>query len=155
MPCNAVSRVEVARDPPARYVVRKPVIRELIDTISSAALLHPRKETTEAADWEITVTDLKAKLDRGSAHHHRRARSARMADLQFRIVRLEAHPTRSVRGARMYELNNEDDIIVHCKMGAAALMPTGCFNRLEFKQVKNLKAGYGLGRQVDNTVPKY
>jgi ThiF family len=56
--------LKLRRDPNCPLCGDKPVIRELIDYDQFCGVTPPEEETAEAADWEITVTDLKAKLDR-------------------------------------------------------------------------------------------
>ena len=56
----------------------------------------------------------------------------------------------------MSELNSEDDIVVHCKMGGRSADAYRMLQQAGFKRIKNLKGGItAWADQVDPTVPKY
>jgi molybdopterin/thiamine biosynthesis adenylyltransferase/rhodanese-related sulfurtransferase len=148
--------LKLRRDPSCPLCGEKPVIRELIDYDQFCGVTPPQEETTEAADWEITVTDLKAKLDRGEPLTIIDVRDPH----EWQICNLETYGSQLIPlgqfAARMYELNSEDDIIVHCKMGGRSADAYRMLQQAGFKRVKNLKGGItAWADQVDPTVPKY
>lgn len=148
--------LKLRRDPTCPLCGEKPVIRELIDYDQFCGVTPPEEETTEAADWEITVTDLKAKLDRGEPLTIIDVRDPH----EWQICNLESYGSKLIPlgqfAARMYELNSEDDIIVHCKMGGRSADAYRMLQQAGFKRVKNLKGGItAWADQVDHTVPKY
>jgi sulfur-carrier protein adenylyltransferase/sulfurtransferase len=148
--------LKLRRDPACPLCGEKPVIRELIDYDQFCGVTPPEEETTEAADWEITVTDLKAKLDRGEPLTIIDVRDPH----EWQICNLESYGSKLISlgqfAARMYELNSEDDIIVHCKMGGRSADAYRMLQQAGFKRVKNLKGGItAWADQVDPTVPKY
>ena len=102
------------------------------------------------------VTDLKAKLDRGEPLTIIDVRDPH----EWQICNLESYGSKLIPlgqfAARMYELNSEDDIIVHCKMGGRSADAYRMLQQAGFKRVKNLKGGItAWADQVDHTVPKY
>lgn len=148
--------LKLRRDPSCPLCGEKPVIHELIDYDQFCGVTPPEAETTEAADWEITVTDLKAKLDRGDPLTLIDVRDPH----EWQICNLETYGSMLIPlgqfAARMSELNSEDDIVVHCKMGGRSADAYRMLQQAGFKRIKNLKGGItAWADQVDPTVPKY
>jgi sulfur-carrier protein adenylyltransferase/sulfurtransferase len=148
--------LKLRRDPTCPLCGEKPTMRELIDYDQFCGVTPPEEETTEAADWEITVTDLKAKLDRGEPLSIIDVRDPH----EWQICNLEAYGSKLIPlgqfAARMSELSSEDDIVVHCKMGGRSADAYRMLQQAGFKRVKNLKGGItAWADQVDATVPKY
>ncbi len=148
--------LKLRRDPSCPLCGENPVIRELIDYDQFCGITPPEEETTEAADWEITVTDLKGKLDRGEPLTIIDVRDPH----EWQICNLETYGSKLIPlgqfAARMSELNSEDDIVVHCKMGGRSADAYRMLQQAGFKRIKNLKGGItAWADQVDPTVPKY
>jgi adenylyltransferase/sulfurtransferase len=148
--------LKLRRDPTCPLCGERPSIRELIDYDQFCGVMPPEEESTEAADWEITVTDLKAKLDHGEPLTIIDVRDPH----EWQICNLEAHGAKLIPlgqfAARMHELNSEDDIVVHCKMGGRSADAYRMLQQAGFKRIKNLKGGItAWADQVDQTVPKY
>ena len=148
--------LKLRRDPTCPLCGEKPTIRELIDYDQFCGVTPPAEETTEAADWEITVIDLKAKLDRGEPLTIIDVRDPH----EWQICNLEAYGSKLIPlgqfAARMSELSSEDDIVVHCKMGGRSADAYRMLQQAGFKRIKNLKGGItAWADQVDQTVPKY
>ena len=148
--------LKLRRDPTCPLCGEKPTIRELIDYDQFCGVTPPAEETTEAADWEITAIDLKAKLDRGEPLTIIDVRDPH----EWQICNLEAYGSKLIPlgqfAARMSELSSEDDIVVHCKMGGRSADAYRMLQQAGFKRIKNLKGGItAWADQVDQTVPKY
>jgi sulfur-carrier protein adenylyltransferase/sulfurtransferase len=148
--------LKLRRDPTCPLCGEKPTMRELIDYDQFCGVTPPEEETTEAADWEITVTDLKAKLDRGEPLSIIDVRDPH----EWQICNLEAYGSKLIPlgqfAARMSELSSEDDIVVHCKMGGRSADAYRMLQQAGFKRIKNLKGGItAWADQVDPAVPKY
>jgi adenylyltransferase/sulfurtransferase len=148
--------LKLRRDPNCPLCGEKPVIRELIDYDQFCGVTPPEVETAEAADWELTVTELKAKLDRGEPLTIIDVRDPH----EWQICNLETYGSKLIPlgqfAARMSELNSEDDIVVHCKMGGRSADAYRMLQQAGFKRIKNLKGGItAWADQVDPTVPKY
>jgi sulfur-carrier protein adenylyltransferase/sulfurtransferase len=148
--------LRLRRDPMCPLCGEKPTIRELIDYDQFCGVMPPEEESTEAADWEITVTDLKVKLDHGEPLTIIDVRDPH----EWQICNLETYGAKLIPlgqfVARMHELNSEDDIVVHCKMGGRSADAYRMLQQAGFKRIKNLKGGItAWADQVDQTVPKY
>ena len=148
--------LKLRRDPSCPLCGDNPTIRELIDYDQFCGVTPPEVETTEAADWELTVTDLKAKLDRGEPLTIIDVRDPH----EWQICNLETYGSKLIPlgqfAARMSELNSDDDIVVHCKMGGRSADAYRMLQQAGFKRIKNLKGGItAWADQVDPTVPKY
>jgi rhodanese-related sulfurtransferase len=148
--------LKLRRDPSCPLWGEEPVIRELIDYDQFCGVTPREEETTEAADWEITATDLKAKLDRGEPLTIIDVRDPH----EWQICNLETYGSKLIPlgqfAARMYELNSEDDIVVHCKMGGRSADAYRMLQQAGFKRIKNLWGGItAWADQVDSNVPKY
>ncbi len=58
--------------------------------------------------------------------------------------------------ARMDELNRDDEIVVHCKMGGRSAKAVEQMQKAGFANVKNLTGGIDRwSREVDSSVPRY
>jgi adenylyltransferase/sulfurtransferase len=148
--------LRLRRDPNCPLCGEKPVIRELIDYDQFCGITPVEEESAEAADWEITVTELKAKLD-----HREPLTIIDVRDPhEWEICNLERFGSKLIPlgqfAARMSELNSEDDIVVHCKLGGRSADAYRMLQQAGFKRIKNLKGGItAWADQVDPTVPKY
>ena len=104
---------------------------------------------------EITVTELKQKMDNGD-------------DIQLIDVRQpDEYAFAKIEGAkliplgeimkRMDELDETKETIVHCKMGGRSARAIEAMQHAGFKgELKNLKGGItAWSDEVDPTVPKY
>ena len=95
--------------------------------------------TAHSNATEITSVELKQRLDRGDKlDDRRRPRAERVPDQPD--PGLGADSAR--RGARRYaELDPDDEIVVHCKMGGRSAKAADFLRSVGFKQVLNLKGG--------------
>jgi adenylyltransferase/sulfurtransferase len=103
---------------------------------------------------EITVTDLKAKLDAGDNVFVLDVREPH----EYDIARLEGTTLIPLGQlpSRVNELNTADDIVVHCKSGMRSAKAVGFLQKAGFQKVKNLKGGIlAWSDQIDPSVPKY
>jgi sulfur-carrier protein adenylyltransferase/sulfurtransferase len=58
--------------------------------------------------------------------------------------------------ARYSELNPEDEIVVHCKMGGRSAKAYGILKNAGFQKIQNLKGGIlAWADEVDNSMAKY
>lgn len=110
----------------------------------------------EASDWEITPAQLKARLDRGErvtiidVREPHEWQIANLENYGAQLIPLGQFP------ARVGELNPDDDIVVHCKMGGRSAKAYDLLQKAGFKKIKNLKGGIlAWADQVDQSMPKY
>jgi molybdopterin/thiamine biosynthesis adenylyltransferase/rhodanese-related sulfurtransferase len=148
--------LKLRRDPACRLCSEQPTIRELIDYDQFCGVAPQPDAAMEPADWEITVVDLKAKLER--------CEPLTLIDVrdphEWQICNLGTHGSKLIPlgefAARMHELNSEEDIVVHCKMGGRSAEAYQILKQAGFKKIKNLKGGIlAWADEVDLTLPKY
>jgi adenylyltransferase/sulfurtransferase len=135
-----------------------PTIKELIDYdqfcgIAPSPAHSPAEETS---DWEITPSQLKERLDRGDqvtiidVREPHEWQIANLENFGSRLIPLGQFPD------RINELNPQDDIVVHCKMGGRSAKAYDVLKKAGFTRIKNLKGGIlAWADQVDQSLPKY
>jgi sulfur-carrier protein adenylyltransferase/sulfurtransferase len=150
--------LKLRRNPECPLCGENPTIKELIDYDQfcgiTPAVAQP--EATEISDWEITPAQLKARLDRGEQVTIIDVREPH----EWQIANLENYGSRLIPlgqfGDRVNELNPDDDIVVHCKMGGRSAKAYEVMKKAGFKKIKNLKGGIlAWADQVDRAMPKY
>jgi adenylyltransferase/sulfurtransferase len=107
-----------------------------------------------AANGEMEVTALKARMDRGDKFFLLDVREVH----EFQICRMPGSTLIPLGelSKRLAELNPEDDIIVHCKMGGRSAKACDLLRQSGFKRVTNVKGGIlAWSDKVDPSVPKY
>jgi adenylyltransferase/sulfurtransferase len=103
---------------------------------------------------EISAVDLKQRLDRGDALTIVDVREPNEYQIN-RIAGSSLIPLGDVP-KRYNELNPEDEIVVHCKMGGRSAKAADFLRSVGFKRVLNLKGGIlDWIDKVDPTQPKY
>jgi adenylyltransferase/sulfurtransferase len=147
--------LKLRRNPDCPLCGDNPAIKELIDYEQFCGIApQPAKE--EVSDWEITPAQLKERLDRGD--------SVTIIDVrevhEWQICNLENFGSKLIPlgqfANRVGELNPDDDIVVHCKMGGRSAKAYEVLKKSGFTKIKNLKGGIlAWSDQVDSTVPKY
>jgi adenylyltransferase/sulfurtransferase len=102
------------------------------------------------------VTQLKERLDRGDRPTIIDVREPH----EWQIANLEEYGSRLIPlgqvADRLGEINPEDDIVLHCKMGGRSAKAYETLKKAGFKKIKNLKGGItAWADQVDRSMPKY
>jgi adenylyltransferase/sulfurtransferase len=105
---------------------------------------------------EITVTDLKARLDRGE----RPALLDVREPFEWNIVNLGAYGARMIPlnqlEGREHEMDREQEWIVYCRSGARSAHAVEYLMAHGFRNVSNLKGGVrAWAEQVDPSLPTY
>ena len=147
--------LKLRRNPECPVCGDHPTVRELIDYEQFCGIPQ-QQETTMAASGvpEITVTELKAKLDAGDNLFVLDVREPH----EYDIARLEGTTLIPLGQlpSRVNELNTADDIVVHCRSGVRSAKAVGFLQKAGFQKVKNLKGGIlAWSDQIDPNVPKY
>jgi adenylyltransferase/sulfurtransferase len=133
-----------------------PTVTKLIDYEQFCGL-KPAPETASVSQnigQDITSVDLKARLDRGE--------KLRIVDVrepnEFQINRIpgaELIPLGEIP-RRYAELDPEEEVVVHCKMGGRSAKAADFLRSVGFKRVLNLKGGIlDWIDKVDPSQPKY
>jgi len=117
--------------------------------------IHPEPPPPPGlAEFEISVTELKNKMDRGDRFLLIDVREPHEAEI-CTIPGGRLIPKGQVP-ARVHELNSADEIVVHCKSGKRSAEIVDFLRKAGFRKVKNLRGGItAWSDQVDPSVPKY
>ena len=151
--------LKLQRDPDCPVCGVRPTVHALIDYeqfcgVAPVAETHEAKPAAGGQALDITVTDLKARMDRGEKLTIVDVREPQ----EFQICRIPGTtliPLGDVP-ARVNELDPNQEIIVHCKMGGRSAKAADFLRSVGFKDVKNLKGGIlDWSDKIDPSVPKY
>jgi len=117
--------------------------------------IHPEPPPSPGlTEFEISVTDLKQKMDRGDSFVLIDVREPHEADIctipGARLIPKGTVPT------RVSELNSADEFVIHCKSGMRSAQVVDFLRKAGFRKVKNLRGGIlAWSDEVDPSVPKY
>ena len=128
-------------------------IHELIDYDEFCGVT-PHQEVSLGSEFEITPTDLKAKIDKGDEFTLVDVREPE----EFAICRIPGSRLipRATLPERLHELSTAEEIVVHCKSGVRSGMAVEFLKQAGYRRVKNLVGGIlRWSDDVDPTVPKY
>lgn len=129
-----------------------PTIKELIDYEEFCGLRSPSEQVGE--ENQITVGELKAKIDRGQEVVLLDVREP----MEWEIAHLDKAilmPVAQVP-SRVNELSTADDIVVYCKMGPRSARITNFLRELGFRKVWNLVGGIDAwAEQIEPSMPRY
>ena len=135
-----------------------PTIKELIDYDQFCGILPPAPEvkTASADDWEITPTQLKARLDRGDKLTIIDVREVH----EWQIGNLENYGSKLIPlgefPSRVGELNPDEEIVLQCKLGGRSAKAYNVLKEAGFKNILNLKGGLmAWADEVDHSIAKY
>lgn len=147
--------LKLRKNPKCPVCGPNPTITELIDYDVFCGVGRGQEEKVEGNGIpEITVTELKAKIDKKDKFVLVDVREPN----EFEIGRIPGSkliPLGEV-ATRANELDTADDIVLHCKMGGRSAKALQVLKSLGFKKLKNLKGGItAWSDQIDPTVPKY
>ncbi len=150
--------LKLRRNPECPLCGDNPTIRELIDYEQFCGIAPQAAEPqpTENLDWEITVAQLKEKLDRGEPVTIIDVREIH----EWQICNLEVYGSRLIPlgefGGRINELNPEEEIVLQCKMGGRSAKAYDALKQAGFTRIRNLKGGItAWADQIDRSMPKY
>ena len=148
--------LKIRKNPQCPLCGANPTIKALIDYEQFCGVAAQTEAPTAANEdsLEITPEELKARLDRGDDMTIIDVREPH----EYQICRLPSTiliPLGQV-ASRLGELNPENEIVVHCKMGSRSAKAVDLMRKAGFKRVRNLKGGIDLWAQtVDPSVPRY
>jgi adenylyltransferase/sulfurtransferase len=147
--------LKLRRNPECPLCGDNPTIKELIDYDQFCGVA-PQPVVTAVSDWEITPLQLKQRLDNGERVTIIDVREPH----EWQIANLENYGSRLIPlgqfANRISELNPEDDIVVHCKMGGRSAKAYEVLKKAGFTKIKNLKGGIlAWADQVDRAMQKY
>ena len=147
--------LKLRKDPDCPVCGTHPTVTQLIDyeQFCGVTPAAPEPVTVNTAT-EIASVELKQRLDRGDA--------LKIVDVrepnEYQINRIAGSvliPLGDIP-KRYNELNPNDEIVVHCKMGGRSAKAADFLRSVGFKRVLNLKGGIlDWSDKVDPTQPKY
>lgn len=146
--------LKLRRNPECPLCGDNPTIKQLIDYDQFCGVTP--QPATEVSDWEITPLQLKQRLDSGERVTIIDVREPH----EWQIANLENYGSRLIPlgqfANRIGEINPDDDIVVHCKMGGRSAKAYDALKKAGSTKIKNLKGGIlAWADQVDRTMQKY
>lgn len=145
---------KVRRNPNCPICGDRPTITQLIDYERFCGVRGAEAPATADAWLEITVEELKARLDRGEDVFVLDVRNPE----EFQICRISGStliPLSELPG-RLGELDRDREMVVHCKGGVRSLKATRLLHENGFRSAKSLKGGIlAWAERIDPSVPKY
>jgi sulfur-carrier protein adenylyltransferase/sulfurtransferase len=146
---------KLRKDPNCPICGQHPSLHGLIDYDEFCGIT-PGPEVNLEAQWEITPTEVKQRLDAGEhlvivdvrEPHEWSLGTIKAPDVRF-------IPVGDVP-ARMHELNSADEIILQCRSGVRSARALGILQDAGFRKLKNLTGGIlAWSDEVDPSIPKY
>jgi adenylyltransferase/sulfurtransferase len=146
----------VRRNPRCPICGEQPTIKALIDYEQFCGVRGQESPAPAAAGAleEVTVEDLKARLDRGEEVFILDVRNPE----EFQICRIPGSKLIPLPALpqRFGELDREREMVVHCKSGMRSQKAIGFLLQQGFLKLKNLKGGIlAWAERIDPSVPKY
>ncbi|MDE3057087.1 MAG: molybdopterin-synthase adenylyltransferase MoeB [Bacteroidota bacterium] len=145
--------LKLRRDPNCPVCGDNPTIHELIDYDQFCGVKPPTVEETIDEETEITVEQLKARLDRGDdlfILDVREPHEYEIANIGAPLIPLGELPK------RFREIDSSKEIIIHCKSGRRSALAADFLRKNGFKSVKNLVGGIDAwSERIDPNVPHY
>ena len=149
--------LKLRKDPECPVCGDHPTITKLIDYHQFCGVPSQQEAPAQEApvnEGEISVVEVKAKLDRGENFVLIDVREPH----EYQICRIPAAkliPLGEVP-KRFAELDAAAETVVHCKSGVRSAKAVAFLKQQGFKNVRNMKGGIlAWSDQVDRTVPKY
>ncbi len=150
--------LKLRKNPECALCGDHPTIKELIDYEQFCGIVPEATEQANAGtdNWEMTVGELKDRLDRGDQPTIIDVREPH----EWQIANLEGYGSRLIPlgqvGERIGELNRDEEIVLHCKMGGRSAKAYDILKKAGFTKIKNLKGGItAWADEIDRTMPKY
>jgi molybdopterin/thiamine biosynthesis adenylyltransferase/rhodanese-related sulfurtransferase len=143
--------LKLRRNPECPVCGENPTITKLIDYQEFCGI--PTK-VEEPVGIEISVTDVKDKLDRGDDFVLVDVREPH----EWQIGHIEGAKLIPLNDVpkRMHELDPEDEIVVHCKMGGRSAKAVEFLKQNGYSRARNMTGGIlAWSDKVDPRVPKY
>jgi sulfur-carrier protein adenylyltransferase/sulfurtransferase len=131
--------LKLRRDPDCPICGDHPTIHALIDYDQFCGVVPAHTQPASAGVPEVTVEQMKAKMDRGDDFFLLDVREPN----EFQICRIEGSKLIPLGelAQRTGELDKNREMIVHCKMGGRSAKAVSLLQERGFNRVSNLKGG--------------
>jgi molybdopterin/thiamine biosynthesis adenylyltransferase/rhodanese-related sulfurtransferase len=145
--------MKLRKDPNCPICGQNPTVTELIDYQEFCGI--PQAQATEQENGvpEITVEELKQKLDNGenvNVLDVREPHEYEVANIGAKLIPLGELPERLV------ELDQDENFAIHCKTGGRSARAVQLLQSAGFQNVYNVKGGINAwSEEIDPSVPKY
>jgi rhodanese-related sulfurtransferase len=140
--------MKLRKDPSCPVCGENPTVTELIDYQEFCGIPQAQAQADEVP--EITVEELKEKLDEVSVLDVREPHEYEVANIGARLIPLGELPE------RLIELDREETFAVHCKTGGRSARAVKLLKEAGFQDVYNVKGGItAWSEEIDPGVPKY
>ncbi len=145
--------MKLRKDPDCPVCGENPTVTELIDYEEFCGIPQAAAAEKENGVPEITVSELKTRMENGSNTYVldvREPHEYEVANIGVPLIPLGELPN------RMSELNQNDEIAVHCKTGGRSAKAVKLLKDAGFSNVYNVKGGItAWSDEIDSSVPKY
>ena len=147
--------VKLRKNPNCKVCGEHPEVTTLIDYEQFCGMPANDHDSGSAGDeWDISATELKARLDAGDALHLIDVREPHELAIS-RIPGADLIPLGQL-AARMHELNSADEIVLFCKIGTRSVRALEVLASAGFRKIKNLDGGINAwAEEVDPSLPIY
>src|SRR5436309_2030622 len=147
---------KVRRNPKCPMCGDKPTITQLIDYEQFCGIRGQEAAAppTAASEWEITVDELKGRLDRNEKLFILDVRNPE----EFQICRIPGSTLLPLPELprRAGELDKDREMVVHCKSGMRSQKAIAFLRQQGFTKLRNLKGGIlAWADRIDPGMPKY
>jgi sulfur-carrier protein adenylyltransferase/sulfurtransferase len=131
--------LKLRRDPECPACGDHPTIHELIDYDQFCGVVPAQAQPAGGGVPEITVQELKGKLDRGEDVYVLDVREPN----EFQICRIQGSTLIPLGelASRTAELDRNREMVVHCKMGGRSAKAVALLQERGFTRARNLKGG--------------
>ena len=145
--------MKLRKDPNCPVCGENPTVTELIDYQEFCGIPQAQAAEQENGVPEITVEELKSKLDNGenvNVLDVREPHEYEVANIGARLIPLAELPDRLV------ELDQDENFAIHCKTGGRSARAVQLLQGAGFQNVYNVKGGIDAwSEEIDPSVPKY
>ncbi len=145
--------MKLRKDPNCPVCGENPTVTELIDYQEFCGIPQAAAAEQENGVPEISVGDLKSKLDNDEdvfVLDVREPHEYEVANIGAKLIPLGELPQ------RLAELDQDDNFAIHCKSGARSAKAVKLLQDAGFENVYNVKGGItAWSEEIDASVPKY
>jgi adenylyltransferase/sulfurtransferase len=148
--------VKLRKNPHCAVCSENPTVTELIDYEEFCGVPgHDHEEEGSAGEgWDITVRELKQKIDNGEKVRLIDVREPHELDIAH-LESAELFPLGNL-AARMHELDSAEDMVLFCKSGVRSTRALELLAGAGFRKIKNLKGGINAwAQEIDSRLPVY